>query len=109
MIATQDITKEIYEATKRSEKGAKEIFELAKQQAETEREYRRALAHEKMRLKDTGMAMGMVDDVARGNLSELLFERDLAEARYVAGRDSIKAISTQVNALQSILKIHSEV
>lgn len=37
------------------------------------------------------------------------YERDIAKETYVAARDSMKAIQVQINALQSILKLQSEV
>lgn len=104
-----NITKELYQGSKRLEEGSKDIFLLAKAMAETERDYRVALAKEKLKLRDEGMAIGLIEDVARGNLADLRFERDLAREKYIAGRDSMKAIAVQVNALQSILRIQSEV
>ncbi len=77
--------------------------------AEKERDYRKALAVEKIRLRDEGMAVGMIDDVARGNLADLRFERDLARETYIAAKEAMKAIQAQINALQSILKIQQEV
>ncbi len=103
------ITKELYESAKRLEKGSTEIFTLAKEQAEKERDYRRQLAHEIMKLKGEGMSVTLISDIARGNASDYKFERDLSEAKYTAARDSLKAIAVQVNALQSILRIQSEV
>ncbi len=104
-----NITQELYQGSKRLEEGSKEIFNLAKAMAETERDYRVALAKEKIKLRDEGMAIGLIEDVARGNLADLRFERDLAKEKYIAARDSMKAIQTQIGALQSILRIQSEV
>ena len=104
-----NITKELYQGSKRLEEGSQEIFKLAKVAAETERDYRVALAAEKIKLRDEGMAVGLIEDVARGNLADLRFERDLAREKYIAARDSLKAIAVQINALQSILRLQSEV
>lgn len=104
----KDITKELYLGSKRLEKSSGEIFLLAKAMAETERDYRVALAREKIRLRDEGMAVGLIEDISRGNLADLRFQRDLAREKYVAGRDSMKAIAVQINALQSILRLQSE-
>ena len=67
-------TKELYLGSKRLEEGSQEIFLLAKAAAETERDYRVALAKEKLRLRDEGMAVGLIEDVARGNLADLRFQ-----------------------------------
>jgi hypothetical protein len=104
-----NLTKEIYDSTVRLKNGSKEIFKLAKVKAEKERDYRKALAVEIMRLKSEGMAATLVPDIARGNMADLKFERDLAEAGYVAGRESLGAIQSQMNGLQSILKVQAEV
>lgn len=78
--------------------------------AATERDYRIALAKEKIQLRDEGMAIGLIEDVARGgNLADLRYQRDIAKETYAAARDSMKAIQVQINALQSILKLQSEV
>lgn len=105
----KDITKELYQGSKRLEEGSKDIFLLAKAMAETERDYRVALAKEKVKLRDEGMAIGLIEDVARGNLADLRFERDLSREKYIAGRDSMKAIAVQIGALQSILRIQQEI
>ena len=103
------ITKELYQGSKRLEEGSKEIFILAEKMAITEKEYRIALAKEKIKLRDEGMAIGLIEDVARGNLADLRYERDIAKETYIAARDSMRAIQVQINALQSILKLQSEV
>lgn len=103
-----NIKKEIWDSAKRLQSGSKEIFKLAKEQAEAEREYRRALALEIMKLKEEKMSVTLIPDVARGNTSELKFNRDLAEAKYTSARESLKAIATQMNGLQSILRTQEE-
>ena len=55
------------------------------------------------------MAVGLIEDVARGNLADLRFQRDLAREKYISGRDSMKAIAVQINALQSILRIQQDI
>lgn len=91
------------------EKSGSELFKLAKESAEAERDYRVALAKEKLKLRAEGMPVGLIEDVSRGNIADERFARDLAKEKYIAGRDSIKAIIAQLNALQSILRIQKEV
>lgn len=104
-----DIKREIFKSSQRLSRASQEIFSIAKEKAETERKYRRELAKEKIRLREQNMPVSMINDVARGNLSDLLFERDLAETKYVAARDSMKAIQSQLSALQSILRSQEEI
>ena len=105
----QSITKEIYESAKRLSKGPAELFVLARKAAEAERVYRKALAIEIMRLRLEGLPATLILDLARGNCSDDKFARDLAEAEMVAGRDGLRAIITQVTALQSILKHQTDI
>lgn len=104
-----DITREIYESANRLKNGSSEIFKLAKDKAEKERTYRKALAIEILTLRENKLAATLVSDVARGNTADLKFERDLSEAKYVAARDSLEAIQVQMSGLQSILKVQTEV
>ena len=109
MLDLIEIKEEIFKGSKRLDDASKEIFKLAKVAAETERDYRIALAKELMRLRDEGMAVGLINDVARGNMADLKFIRDLAEETYKAGRDSLRAIQSQLSALQSILRSQEEI
>lgn len=102
------VTDEIYAASQRLSKSADALFELGRERAETERDYRSRLAQEMMRLKAEGLQVTLIPDVARGNLSEYLFKRDLAEVRFKAGIEAADAIKVQVSALQTIIKYQSE-
>ncbi|GIO63544.1 hypothetical protein [Paenibacillus cineris] len=104
-----EITKEIHEASQRLSKSANALFELGKTKAETERDYRSMLAQEMLKLKADGMQATLIPDVAKGNVSEYLFQRDLAEARFKAGIEAADAIKVQVSALQTILKYQTDV
>lgn len=103
------VKQEIFKGSKRLDDATKEIFRLAKTAAETERDYRVALAKEMMRLRDEKVPVTIINDVARGNLSELKFKRDLAKETYTAARDSLKGIQSQLSALQSILRSQEEI
>ena len=103
------LNQELYQTSKRLEGGGKDIFRMAREMAIAEKEYRKALAIEKIRLREEKMPVGLIEDVARGNLSELRYKRDLAKETYIAGRDSLKAIQMQISALQTIIRYQSEV
>lgn len=103
------ITQEIYTSSKRLNDGSKELFNLAKKKAETERAYRKALAIEIMDLKDKKYPATLISDLARGNTSELKFERDLADTVWTSARESLKALESQQSGLQTILKHQTEI
>ncbi|SDI15478.1 hypothetical protein SAMN05192534_12350 [Alteribacillus persepolensis] len=97
-----EITKEMYETTKRIDKASKEVFKLAKNRAETERIYREALAKEMMKLRNEGIPATQINDLARGNVAYLKFERDLALELHRSALSSLGAIETQASVLQTI-------
>lgn len=103
------VTEEIYQASKRLSKSSDALYKLAKEKAEAEREYRFEFAQEIMRLKEEGLQVTLITDVARGNLAEQLYKGDLAESRYKAGVEAVGAIKTQVSSLQTLLKYQTEV
>ena len=103
------ITQELYDASKRLHDGSQVLFTLAKAKAEAEKVYRMALQVQIMELKENKLAATLIGDVARGLCADQKYERDLAEAKYNTGRDSLQAIRTQVSALQTIAKVQEEI
>lgn len=93
---------------KRLQKASSEIFRLGKEKAETERAYRVALMQEMLILKSEGMSIGMINDVARGRVADLLFKRDFGEIQYKSGIESMHALQSTLSALQSLLKVYQE-
>ena len=98
------ITEEVYNVSKRLERATTALYKLGDEKAEAERIYRMKLAQEMLSLRAGGMAAAMISDVARGNVSDLLFQRDAAEAKFKAAIESLDALKSQLSALQSILK-----
>lgn len=62
------------------------------------------LAKELLRLKSEGMAVGILSDVARGNIADLLFKRDFSEIQYKSAIESMDVLKAQLTALQTIAK-----
>lgn len=107
----QQTTEMILTASKRIEKATREIYKLAKNKAETEQAYRIALAQQKLILKSEGMAISLIEDVARGKeeIAALKFERDYAEDMFKAAIESLRALQAELSGLQTISKYQSEV
>lgn len=103
------VTDELHAAYKRLESAGNTLFKLAREKAESEREYRQALALEIMRLREEGLPATLIADVARGDISELLFNRDMAEIKYKSACELLDSIKTQVSALQTIIKFRADV
>lgn len=69
--------------------------------AENERAYKVALAQETLRLRDSGMAVGIIDKVVLGNVSDSRFKRDESEILYKTAQENINAIKLQLRLLES--------
>lgn len=104
-----EIAQEIYTAAKRLQKSGDKLFKLAKEYAQAEQKYRHALGIEIMKLRDQKVQATLIGDVARANLSDLKFKRDLAEFRYKAGRDKAQALQAEMSALQTLYKRQEEI
>ncbi|USG65200.1 hypothetical protein NDK47_24260 [Brevibacillus ruminantium] len=104
-----EIAKEILRVSSRLDKVPQAIFDNAKTFAEAERAYRMELAKEITRLRAGGLQATLISDVARGNVAELKYRRDLAEGLYRSSVESSKALQAEMSGLQSILKVQSDV
>lgn len=102
------ITEQIMETAKRLRNASTEIFFIGKEKAETERSYRRGLMMEILKLKEQKMPATLIADVARGNVADLLFERDAAEVKFRSAMESMSALKSSLSALQSVLRIQEE-
>lgn len=100
---------QLKQATDRLSDATKEVFRLAKNRAETERNYRMALSKEMTTLRAEKMPATLIGDMARGNVSDLKFERDLAMEMHRSAMSSIGALQVEIQSWQSILKYMSEV
>lgn len=103
------LTNEVYGVSQRLERASKALYKLGDEKAEAERIYRMRLAQEMLTLKSGGMAATMIADVARGNVSDLLFQRDAAESKFKSAIESLNALKSQLSALQSILKFQETI
>ena len=71
--------------------------------ARSERDYKILLRQECLKLRDDGMAIGMIDKVAYGipSVAEARFKRDIAEANYKANQEAINAYKLQIRLLDN--------
>lgn len=81
----------------------KELARVADLKSESERDYRKALAIEIFRLRDSGIPVTVINDLARGATADLKFERDKYETLYEVTRDSIRTVRDRISIGQSIL------
>jgi len=103
-----DVIDEMRIVNKRLSNAILELNRLAKAKAEAERDYRLAIFRVTVELKESGYAMTIIPDMAKGKCSDEMYQRDLTDGQFTAVRDSISALQTQSTMLQSILKIQKE-
>ncbi len=104
-----ELTAIMRDRSKRLDKATRQIFKMAREKAESERDYRIALGQEIMKLRSEGMPATLVQDVARANIADIRFKRDLADTMYWSAVSSMDAIKTELSVLQTISKYQSEV
>ena len=73
--------------------------------AQAERDYKVLLREECLKLRDGGMAIGMIDKTCYGipSVAEARFKRDVAETVYKANMESINAIKLQIRLIEAQL------
>lgn len=108
-IEVTEVTKAIWKTSQRLEKGVDILTSKGRNYAEKQRDYRKKLAIEIMKLRDAKVPVSIIADVARGNISDDLFERDLAETEYKSCREMLNALGIELSGLQSILKVQSNI
>jgi hypothetical protein len=71
--------------------------------AEAEKAYKILLRQEALKLRDEGMAIGMIDKTVYGipTVAEARFKRDCAEAVYKANAEAINTYKLQIRITES--------
>lgn len=74
--------------------------------AEAERAYKVLLREECLKLRDEGMAIGMIDKTCYGipSVADARFKRDVAEAVYKANLEAINSIKLQMRLIENQLQ-----
>lgn len=71
--------------------------------ASAERDYKILLRQEALKLKDGGMAIGLINLTCYGipSVAEARFKRDIAEANYKANQEAIQAFKLQLRLMDA--------
>ena len=74
--------------------------------AEAERDYKILLRSECLKLRDQGMAIGMIDKTCYGipAVADARFKRDVAEATYKANMEAINSIKLNLRLIEAQLQ-----
>lgn len=100
-----DLYLEIQQKTKELDVAIKTLRKTGSSFAERERDYKILLRTEALKLRDQGMAVGMIDKVVYGipAVATARFQRDCAEAVYDANKESIMALKLQIRLIDAQL------
>ena len=91
--------------TKELEISIKALRQSGTNYAQAEKEYKVLLRQECLKLRDDGMAIGMIDKTCYGipSVAEARFKRDVAEAVYKANLEAINSLKLQMRILENQL------
>ena len=97
---------ELQQKTKQLEVSIKELRNSGTNYAQTEKDYKVLLRQECLKLRDEGMAIGMIDKTCFGipSVAEARFKRDVSEAVYKANLEAINSIKLQMRLIESQLQ-----
>ena len=94
---------ELQQKTRELETSIKLLRKNGTAYAQAEMDYKILLRIECLKLRDEGMAVGMIDKTCFGipSVAEARFKRDVAEATYKANQEAINSIKLQLRLIES--------
>ena len=100
-----DLFTTIEQKTKELETAVRSLRKTGQAFAAAERDYKILLRQECLKLRDEGMAIGMIDKTCYGipSVAAARFQRDCSEAVYKANLESINSIKLQLRLLDAQL------
>ena len=98
-----DLILELQAKIKQLEKAVQDLRVNGTELAKAERDYKILLRQECLKLRDEGMAIGMIDKTCYGipSVAEARFKRDVAQTTYDANQDFINSIKLQLRLIES--------
>lgn len=98
-----DLMQELASKTRQLDISIKMLRRSGTEYAQAERAYKVLLRSECLKLRDSGMAIGMIDKTCYGipEVADARFKRDVAEAVYKANMEAINSIKLQMRLLES--------
>lgn len=98
-----DLYQELQNKQKQLDISIKTLRQSGTNYAQAERDYKVKLREECLKLRDEGMAIGMIDKTCYGipSVAELRFNRDVAETIYKANQEAINSIKLQMRLIEA--------
>ena len=101
-----DLYSELQIKTAQLDMSVKDLRKNGTAYAQAEKDYKILLRKECLKLRDGGMAIGMIDKTCYGipSVAEARFKRDVAEAVYRANQEAINSIKLQMRLMEGQLQ-----
>lgn len=98
-----DLYNELQQKIKELEVSIKQLRTSGTNYAQAEKDYKVLLRVEALKLRDEGMAIGMIDKTCYGipSVAEARFKRDVSEAVYKANLEAINSIKLQMRLIEN--------
>ena len=98
-----ELYEELRKLTEDLEISIKHLRKTGTAYADAERSYKILLRQECLKLRDEGMAIGMIDKTCYGipSVAEARFKRDVAEATYTANKEAINSIKLRMRLVEN--------
>ena len=98
-----DLINELNNLNKKLSTGINIMAKYGKDYAESERDYKITLNQECIKLRDSGMAVTLIDKVVYGvkEVADKRFKRDVAETMYNTSKENVNAIKLQIRILDN--------
>lgn len=100
-----DLYQELQQKTAMLEATIRQLRISGTDYAQAEKDYKILLRQECLKLRDSGMAIGMIDKTCYGipNVAEARFKREVAETVYKANLEAINSIKLQLRLIEGQL------
>ena len=98
-----DLYEELQRKTSQLDYSVRQLRENGTAYAQAEKDYKVLLRQECLKLRDEGMAIGMIDKTCYGipSVAEARFRRDVAEAVYKANQEAINSLKLQMRLMEN--------
>lgn len=98
-----DLYTELQAKTSQLDISIKTLRRSGTEYAEAEKKYKILLRQECLKLRDEGMAIGMIDKTCYGipSVAEARFQRDVAETVYKANQEAINSLKLQMRLIEA--------
>ena len=101
----QELYTEMEALRKQLSASIKELRKNGTDLAQKERDYKVLLRQEILKLRDGGMAVGIIDKICYGIplVADKRFERDVAQTVYEANKEAINSLKLQIRIVQNVI------